>query len=402
MRKLQVEICNERLLPRFGVDRLLLLLAERLLAHGHDVRLTCLRYDESLLKPALAESITAFNLPPGLDMQGTEAAVTERLLGKWQDEGAPDVMIIGGWPFFEAAARARGGVGSIFIDAGAVAQDGMPEALLPVQLELRRIRQITLPAIGRLLPISDFIRRSQSEPDRGSAEGVRTVLLGGDHLAAVEGGGELPIAGRELLAELDARLGRGEQLLLSLGRFEANTYKNSTLAYEMLRRLKVEIPTARLLLLDAGQDCGIPPELSDAVISLGAPDDAALVEVMRRCAAGVSTSFWEGFNLPIAEMQWLGRPALAFPCGAHPEVIAEPWLLCETIEEMARKTARLLRGDVPLELEAKFAAWRRRLTWDATLSAGEDEIATVAAKPSDQARRRVERNTFVTTRNPSG
>jgi 5-methyltetrahydropteroyltriglutamate--homocysteine methyltransferase len=46
---------------------------------------------------------------------------------------------------------------------------------------------------------------------------------------------------------------------------------------------------------------------------------------------GVSVSLWEGFNLPLAEMQWGGRGVLVFDCGAHPEVVADRILNFATV-----------------------------------------------------------------------
>ena len=379
MGPLRIEICNERLLPRFGVDRLLVLLARKLAEAGHDIGFVCLRCDKSMLVP-ISPDVTVLALPEGLNMAETEESAAGATLQRWQQR-RPDAVVIGGWPFLELAASAGiHNVAGLFIDAGAVAQDGFPEPLLTIQRELRRIRQLTLPSIECVLPISDFIRSTQSEPDRGRPEGVHTVLLGGDHMELGTFGGDRQSGeGGELLQRLEGYVGKGERLVLALGRFEAQGYKNSAAAYDVLRMARETSPATRLLLLDAGDDCHVPKDLVPYVELLGAPDDLTLQEVMRLCAAGISTSLWEGFNLPVAEMQWIDRPALAFNLGAHPEVIAEPWLLCENNREMAAKLTRLLTGNgvngsgAP-ELLPRFAEFRERRRWEFTLSAWESQI----------------------------
>src|ERR1700744_1342937 len=45
----RVLICNERFLARFGVDRILVLLAEHLVAQGMEVSFACLRCDRAVL-----------------------------------------------------------------------------------------------------------------------------------------------------------------------------------------------------------------------------------------------------------------------------------------------------------------------------------------------------------------
>ena len=378
MKSLRIEICNERLLPRFGVDRFLLILGRKLSQSGHQVSFSALRCDRAMLEP-IATNISILEIPPGLDMVGTETAVLQRVRSTWAKQ-APEIIVIGGWPFFSTAAHAETlGSKSIFIDAGAVPHDGIPDLHLPVQLELRRIRQLTLPLIDRVLAISDFIRASQTEADRGSSAGVRTVLLGADHLAQGAFSGDA--GGEDLVQRMNALTRNGENLILLLGRFERTGYKNSASAFDLLRKLRGHIPCVRLLLLDSGQDCGVPEDLRGAVEMLGAPDDHTLQNVMSQCAAGVSMSLWEGYNLPLAEMQWLGKPAFAFNIGAHPEVVADPWLLCDSLEEMTQKLASLMEGKAPIELEARFAAFRRRHRWNITLDSWEQEIHELASSP---------------------
>ncbi len=150
----------------------------------------------------------------------------------------------------------------------------------------------------------------------------------------------------------------------------------------MLRRLRKSLPRARLLVLAGPDKVDVPADLLDAVDELPTLGDAGLVAVMRRAALGLSMSRWEGFNLPLAEMQWIDRPALAFNVGAHPEVVADPWLLCETAEEMARKAALILgRSDgVPKCLGESFARFRERFRWEETLARWSSAIA---AQPRD-------------------
>ena len=384
MSKLRIEICNERLVPRFGVDRFLVLLAGQLVQSGHEVSFSCLRCDRAMLAP-ISEDVDVIELPAGLDVMAAENAVLSVSQQKWK-ERSPNVVVTGGWPFFQAAVAAgRLGIKSVFIDAGAVAQDGLPGSVAPAQQELRRIRQLTLPFIDRVFPISDFIRVSQSEPDRGSELGLRTVLLGGDHMCLGTFHGDGRAQDPDLVPKLQARLNTGEMLLLCLGRFEPEGYKNSAAAYELLRLVQKEHPAIRLLILDAGSDCHIPSDLQCSVIALGTPDDHTLQEVMKLCRAGVSMSVWEGFNLPLAEMQWLDKPAFALNIGAHPEIVAHPWLLSDNIAEMAAKVSALLCGKGPSDLPQRFEVFRKRHPWTRTLSIWEKEIGELAAEPVNAA-----------------
>lgn len=329
---------------------------------------------------SIPAEVATIPLPEGLDMVRSETSVMRVMAERWK-RYAPDVVVVGGWPFAVAAARAAEfGIKSIFNDHGAVAHDGLTGPALTIQLELRRLRQLALPYVDQVLPVSSFIRRSQSELDRGRDSGMQVMLHGADHMAlGITGGDRTQRQNEALLAHLTQLIAGGAKLVLALGRFEAQGYKNSPAAYEVLRAVRQQIPEARLLILDAGSTCDPPADVSTFVEFLGAPDDLTLQAIMRLSSAGISTSLWEGFNLPIAEMQWLDRPALAFNLGGHPEVIAEPWLLCENVAEMAAKLVTLLHGTSPVDLHSRFAAFRERFLWAKTLTRWEEAIGNLAA-----------------------
>ena len=73
-RPLRIQIVNERLLPRFGVDRLLVMLGRHLAAAGHEVSFCCLRCDRTMLDP-FAAGVTVLDIPEGLGIAAMEDAV---------------------------------------------------------------------------------------------------------------------------------------------------------------------------------------------------------------------------------------------------------------------------------------------------------------------------------------
>ncbi|MBR0644698.1 glycosyltransferase [Plastoroseomonas hellenica] len=362
----RVLICNERFLARFGVDRILVLLAEHLAGLGAKVEFACIRCDRAVLE-RISGDIDEVTLPHGLDPVGADRFISDHLREAWKTAAPPDVVVTGGWPFFGAAAQAGAfGIRSLFIDAGAVPHDGIPDFALPTQLELRRLRQITLPDIGVILPISDFIRQSQTEADRGSDRNVHTVLLGADHLATrTFDRSAISPEEAEILRGLENLSAKGARLLIALGRYEAYGYKNSAAAFDVLRALKAEGQAVHLVILAGQEVIRPPPDLVQDTSLLATISDAGLQAVMELCVLGLSLTRWEGFNLPLVEMQWLGKPALAFNIGAHPEVTALPWFLCETTHELIGKARALLAGTVSPAIcgEEVFQRFRDRFHW---------------------------------------
>jgi glycosyltransferase involved in cell wall biosynthesis len=379
----RILICNERFLPRFGHDRSLVLLARELASRGHSISFACLRCELRVLA-TISRDIHQLTLTDGIELAAADRLAAEIIEAGWARD-KPDVLVTGGWPFFELAARSGArGVPSVFIDAGAVPHDGYREPSLSIQREIRRLRRRTLPFIDRILPNSDFTRESQTLLDRGREEGVSTIKLGADHLGMrfdpedIDAGAE-----QELLARLDTFCAAGDSLLLALGRFEDEGYKNSPKVFDVFRMVRAEVARVRLLILAGPNRIAVPPDLVADTICLNTLSDATLQAVMHRIKLGLSLSLWEGFNLPLVEMQLISRPVLVFNLAAHPEVVADPWFLCASSNDMATKAVRILTQGVPATIvkRKRFEAASGRARWSNTLARWTTEIEAVAAAP---------------------
>ena len=346
---MRILLCHERFLFRFGADRVLILLGKGLAERGHTVSIMANRYDRPIVEQ-FAVRIVDVPEPPGRFYYLNEDTV-EWLRTAWEslfdERTRPDVVIVGGWPFFAAIPFFRSVCPEVvFIDFGAVPTEGFEGGALLTQQKLRQLRSEFLPHASRIVAISDFIRRTQSAVDSGDAVPAQTILLGADHVEnSLWASGQVKgaKASGQALAAIASLKAAGRKVILSLGRWETGCYKNSDEALGLLRAVREQVPSAVLAIL-AQADAWIPPDLRDAVHPLGFPDDADLAEVMRQSDLGVSLSRWEGFNLPLAEMQWLDRPALAYDLAAHPEVILHPWFLCSDFVEMVGKAVAILSG----------------------------------------------------------
>src|SRR5450432_2799532 len=101
---MNIVICNERFLFRFGADRVLMLLAKDLHAAGHHITLLANRLDELVVSPFVNRVITV----PERDGQYlySNEATAEWLESSWDNlfrpEERPQLAIVGGWPFFES------------------------------------------------------------------------------------------------------------------------------------------------------------------------------------------------------------------------------------------------------------------------------------------------------------
>ena len=79
---------------------------------------------------------------------------------------------------------------------------------------------------------------------------------------------------------------------------------------------------------------------------------------------GICMSDWEGFNLPLAEMQWINKPALVFDTAAHPEVVVHPWFLCANELEMFKKAKCVLDNAIPKNINTNiYKEFQNNFRW---------------------------------------
>jgi glycosyltransferase involved in cell wall biosynthesis len=405
---MKVLICNERLLFRFGLDRVLILLAKGLKERGHEIYMMSAQWDEAVVAP-LAKRFIPVEGPA--DYSKFNEHVADWLRLRWDDlftpYDRPDVVLIGGWPFFAAIdVLAEVCPAVVFVEPGAVPLEGFDAGGLAIQKILRRHRKASLPKATAAFPISQFLADSQTILD--GVDHIQTILLGADHMEQVLWQTQLlaqnkPSRRQRLktwlktqikppppssVAQVDRLLSAGKRLILNLGRWESNCYKNSESCIELARSLQGDYPEAVILTLAEPNTLEIPQDVRANLVAIGFPDDAELQAIMKKVSLGISVSLWEGFNLPLAEMQWIEQPALVYDLGAHPEVVVHPWFLCADQSEMLGKIKLVLGGSVPLDPcePARYEQWRSFFNWQRVVD--EYEVALQALVDGAEAKRR--------------
>ncbi|WP_409261286.1 glycosyltransferase family 4 protein [Pseudomonas putida] len=371
-------ICNERLLFRFGVDRVLLLLAQGLKAAGWHITFVAQRANHDVLRRITDDVHT----PPEHQGPYTELdQVTAEWLRANRRLFAPagrdvdgTVALIGGWPFYASIAVFREwGVPTVALDCGGVPYEDMQGPARVVQERLRAQRREFLPEARVVTPISHFVSRSQSLPDAGPDVEIAMIHLGADHLT---GGVNQSLwqQGHQVARVEGASEAADGPVIINLGRWEVGNYKNSEGLYPIARQIIAKHPKARFCVLATAEELELPADLTGHILPLGHPSDAELSALMANAQLGLSVSRWEGFNLPLAEMQQLRKPVLVLNIGAHPEVVADPRQLCANEQEMAEKALQVLAGEALAgpEWEGHLDTFQQTFTWQRTIQAYAD------------------------------
>ncbi|HYP13436.1 MAG TPA: glycosyltransferase, partial [Bryobacteraceae bacterium] len=352
---MNVLICHERFLFRFGADRVMILIGKGLSEAGHRVTFLGNRFDEEVLRPFAHRTIT---VPADCAPLHQNEYTVDWLLRNWDKQfygrERPDVVLVGGWPFLAAIPLFRRLVGpTVFMDHGVVPLDSYEGEQRRVLEKLVQLRRQHLRRASIITGVSDFVLQTQSIPDSQRKVPTLRVWNGADHMDSNLWSNNSR-AGRALATVRDAAA-IGRKTILSLGRWEPGSYKNSEAAFALASKLRSELIDCAILTLSDDE------KHDPAIVPIGFPDDAELQRIMREVDLGVSFSQWEGFNLPLAEMQWLGKPVLALDIGAHPEVVVDKWYLCRDEDELASKALQLLRA--PRVNEPALQGFRELFTW---------------------------------------
>lgn len=361
---MRILICNERFLFRFGVDRVLLLYAHFFRKMGHEVILIGNKMDKDVVKNYSDRYI---KIPESTDYFHSNEYVFNYLKRNWNDwfnyKNEPDIALVAGWPFYLSLGFLKEKCGCCILhDYGAVPTDGMSTDQQKIQNKLRQLKSENAQYVDKIIAISAFVENTQSK----IVSDVETshVLLGADHLDLKLWKNENTNASiNDVNKEVEKLKEQGFKLIFQPGRWEKNNYKNSYASIEISRHLNnCNIKHKILILSESISD--LPEDVSDNYYCLGFIDDAQLKEITKISDVGFSPTLWEGFDLPLAEMQLIKKPMFVLNIGAHPEVVADPYFLCNDIKEMSEKIVDVLYGKFNINsFEEQYNNFKTNFTW---------------------------------------
>ena len=378
---MRILICNERFLFRFGVDRVLLLLGSYWRAAGHEIIMMGNKLDQGVIEKHSDRFIRIPECPGYINGNDFTHDYVKQNWKKWfTKDTEPDVIFVAGWPYYASLRFFRQKCGCvIFHDYGAVPTEGMEGAALRVQEVQAEQRKKHLCFAHKIIAISKFIEESQSKKDSKSVTPTVAIPLGVDHFALhMWGKDALGLESNNTIAEVKSFKAKGYKILFMPGRWESGNYKRSEFSIDIIRRIKSQGVKIKVLVLASAENMGtVPDDVKDSYYPLGFVDDDTMRQLMEISDAGFSPTSWEGFDLPLAEMQYLDRCMFVLNIGAHPEVVADPYFLCKDYDELSDKIVACLRGKMPFsqaQLLPVFQKYRETRTWKKCADAVMDEL----------------------------
>lgn len=122
---------------------------------------------------------------------------------------------------------------------------------------------------------------------------------------------------------------KNEPVLLYVGRI--SPHKGIHLLIKSFKLMQKRYPETKLIIAGKHTFRRYSKELSKIanknVIFAGFVDDKELPYYYAACDIYATATLWEGFDMPIAEAYYTGKPTVAFNIGAHPEVIKKGLLV---------------------------------------------------------------------------
>lgn len=226
------------------------------------------------------------------------------------------VVVAHGDPYFAVLPELTGAFRTVAYEYG----DPTPELFPAAAAASRRAAVVhkqaeVYPVVSAVAAISEFIAADIGWP------AAHVIRLGVEHVPDLGPKPWLPPrpVGAPLRVGGLMRLGAGEARYKGSDEFLAlaTALSSEGLIFELMGR--------------GGRDDAVPYERAGVRVHLDA-SDAQRTEYLRDLDVFVTTSLWEGTNLPLVEAQALGTPGLAPDTGAHPEFTP---LVFGTLDEMA-------------------------------------------------------------------
>lgn len=356
----KIGFLTERMLLGFGVDLVIDRIAEGLAAKGHAVTVYASLTDGTYNNRSYAVRQIPTAAISVFPLYDRNARRWLEMLNKEEIE----VWVISTFPFFSLIPMLDSP--AVAIDYGICSTEGFSrEAKLNFAYMKWSQQKRYFPKAARIITISRYIK---SLLPQILQEKTQVIYIGADHyLRDWLMRGEPATLVKEFRRENG--VGENDVLLTYIGRLkpEGQPYKGTNDLMGIFSEMSATNPSVKTMMVGYGDE-------NDAqrIRGLGIrPFVKAPVELMPVIYAAtdvyVTASRWEGFDLPLVEAAFFGKPGVALRIGAHPEVVDEgnSAFLADSIEGL-KKAAELLASNDGLRRKMGDAgrAYSKRFLWE--------------------------------------
>lgn len=301
VKSVNIAFLAERMLLGYGVELVMDQLARGLQDRGHKVRVYCCMDDGShgeapyeIVKLELARWRSASQY----ELSAFKAI--RRFLDR------EDLLVVEAFPFFFTGYSSE--KPWVAVDHGVVPPIWFP---WPKSNWFEYIAETQygkyLSKAAKIVAVSHFLR---SQLPRDLQAKASVIYSGVDHY------------GKDFIVNLDELLGKDGVRLLYAGRSsDTGPYKDTRKLLDSWKRVKARFPGTKLVMVTS---CSMNEEetlRSQGAIVFRNLAQEFMASIFSASDVYATATKWEGFDLPIMEAAYFGKPAVAYNIGAHPEVI---------------------------------------------------------------------------------
>lgn len=363
----KIGFLTQRMRSGFGVDVVVHNVAEGLVNKGHEVIVYCCESDETYKD--IGYEIKRVLAPPEKYFPVWEIN-SIRTFRKLNDD-SNDLFICETFPYYSSLLLSH--KPCIMLD------HGLPNIAGFSLLTKLNIKYITLTQnyiyfnfANKLCTISNFLKKQYPYHLR---KRVKVIYNGVNHYPEVNNSRSI---------EFRDKIGveKDDILLLYVGRLtpEGQPYKGVIELVNIYDHVKSKNEKVRLLMVGLGNEDDVRFLRMHGVIPyINAPVEEMPI-IFSSCDVYVTATRWEGFNLPLGEAQYFGKPAVAYEIGAHPEIVENEksaFLVSSKVDFI--KFISLLAQDENLRMEMGANAKRnaKKFTWEKSVREYEKTILKI-------------------------
>jgi glycosyltransferase involved in cell wall biosynthesis len=310
MRRPRIGFLTERMLLGFGVDLVIHKTAEGLAALGYDVTVFPSVSDGTFANARYR--IVPLGIPASRIFPRYEWNALKQLTMLRAEE--IDLFFLETFPLFALGPLLAKPF--VVVEYGVCSTTGFPVWLKAEFLYMRLMQDyVYYPFAAQVVTISHFLRERLPFFLRRRAH---VIYPGVDHYGSGGGAARSGKAIRERFG-----VPEDEMLLLYVGRINPRhqPYKGTAQLVECVERLKAGGERVQLLMVGFGSEEDERWLAAHQVHCWRSAPIDAMGDIYAAADIFVTASQWEGFDMPLAEAQWFGKPAVAFRVGAHSEVV---------------------------------------------------------------------------------
>ncbi|GEM_PF-536613 len=385
-KNIKITFLTDRMIKGHGVDLVVDRVADGLAAKGYLAEVYANHVDETFTN---RKSYRIFKLPPiGLG----NFFILEQRVRKFADffnSKDTDLFIIQSFPFYSLIPKLK--KPCLVVDHGIISTEGLPlkrrifHKYMQVTQNLsyfRKAKKVVCVSKYLLSQLPPYIRKK-----------AIVIYNGVDHYAHAQF--EDTFTDKELILESSEieqfreSLGLKEDdiLLLYVGRLNLTNqpYKGLAELVDIFQQVSFENNKIKLLAVGYGSRNDEELLKNEGILCIANAPESTMPLIYSACDIYTTCSKWEGFDLPVGEAQYFGKPVICYNIGAHPEVMVEgkTGYIVSTKDEFTKRIIELSKNSQLRKLMGKNSKeFVKKFYWKNSIESYDIEIKKILEKSS--------------------